>query len=62
MFKKIKTFFRESFLELKKVHWPTPKETKNLTIAVLVLAAFFGLILALMDFGLGKIIYPLIIK
>lgn len=62
MARKIKTFFQESFLELKKVHWPTAKEAKILTIAVLILAAFFGVILSLMDYGLGKLIYPLIIK
>jgi len=62
MSKNIKTFFQESFLELKKVHWPTAKEARQLTAAVLILAAFFGLILAFMDYGLGKLIYPLIIK
>jgi len=62
MSKNIKTFFQESFLELKKVHWPTAKEARILTMAVLVLAAFFGLILAFMDYGLGRLIYPLIIK
>ena len=60
--KSIKTFFQESFLELKKVHWPTAKEARQLTMAVLVLAAFFGIILALMDYGLGRLIYPIIIK
>jgi len=31
IFKKIKNVFKEAFLELKKVHWPTKKEAKNLT-------------------------------
>ncbi len=62
MFKKLSKFFKDSVSELKKVHWPTAKETKELTLSVITLAIFFGFILSLIDYLLGKIIYPLIIK
>lgn len=57
---KLKTFIQDSRQELKKVHWPTKKETKKLTVAVLVLSIFFAIILSSMDFILSKIIYPII--
>jgi preprotein translocase subunit SecE len=54
------TFFEESRSELRKVTWPTRQETLNLTGAVIAmtvgLAAFLGIIDAVLDF----IIKPLI--
>ena len=38
MFKKLSKFFKDSVSELKKVHWPTAKETKELTLSVITLA------------------------
>ena len=46
-------FVKESWQELKKVHWPTRKETYSATVivivAVVVVAAFLGLV----DFALS---------
>lgn len=46
MFSKIKNFLMEVKSEMKKVSWPTRKETLKYTLAVIgvsvVLAAFFG--------------------
>jgi len=46
IFKKIKTFFSEVKSELKKVNWPTKKDTIRDTFTVIgvsvVLAAFLG--------------------
>lgn len=46
MFLKIKNFLMEVKSEMKKVAWPTRKETLKYTLAVIgvsvVLAAFFG--------------------
>jgi preprotein translocase subunit SecE len=46
IFKKIKTFFSEVKSELKKVNWPTKKDTIRDTLTVIgvsvVIAAFLG--------------------
>lgn len=48
MFEKLKTFLKESYLELKKVRWPSRDELTGLTIAVVVsslmLLVFIGAI------------------
>lgn len=53
-------FLQESRAELRKVTWPTREEAMNLTVAVIGmtvgLAAFLGLIDAILDF----IVKPLI--
>lgn len=48
-------FFRESWQELRQVKWPTARETTRLTIAVFIFSLVFGTIIALTDYGLGKI-------
>ena len=62
IFKKIKNVFKEAFLELKKVHWPTKKEAKNLTWAVIVISFFYAILLTGMDFGLMELLKKIIIK
>lgn len=62
LFKKIKNIFKEAFLELKKVHWPTKKEARILTGAVLVITVFYALLLTGMDFGLAELLKIIIIK
>ena len=54
------TFFRESRAELRKVTWPTPQETLNLTIAVIVMTVSLAVFLGLCDSALDAIIRPLI--
>lgn len=43
-------YFSESYNELKKVVWPTRKESRNLTVAVFVFSAIFLLIVVLADY------------
>ena len=62
IFKKIKNIFKESFLELKKVHWPTKKEARILTSAVVAITIFYALLLTGMDYGLLEIFKKFIIK
>lgn len=62
IFKKIKNIFKESFLELKKVHWPTKKEAKVLTWAVIVISVFYAILLTGMDFSLVELLKKIIIK
>ena len=52
-FDQIRQWARDSRNELRKVTWPTPEQTRNLTIVVIVvcvvMAAFLGLIDALLS-------------
>jgi preprotein translocase subunit SecE len=43
-------FFREAWAELKKVHWPTRIQARNLTAMVIGVAFGVGMILGGMDF------------
>lgn len=52
----LKTFFEESKVEIKKVVWPTRKETVTTCIAVLVLVLVMSLFLGIVDLGFSKII------
>ncbi|NCD01249.1 preprotein translocase subunit SecE [bacterium] len=58
--KKLAKYIKASILEMKKVTWPTKKETKRYTFLVigvsLVLAAFLGALDYLFNYGLGFII------
>jgi len=58
---KIKSYFEESWRELKKVNWPTKPETVKRTIGILTLSLFIALILGFFDFGLLQVM-KLIIK
>ena len=53
-------FFEESWQELKKVHWPTRKETYAATLVVIVLVILLSLYLAVVDLGLTKAIQAII--
>jgi preprotein translocase subunit SecE len=46
--------WRESLFELRKVIWPTKKETYNFILAVGVMVFIMGLVLGLMDWMLSK--------
>jgi preprotein translocase subunit SecE len=48
---RIKEFFTGIRTELKKVVWPTKKETYKFTVAVFVTCAFFALLFWLLDTG-----------
>jgi preprotein translocase subunit SecE len=50
------TFLQEVWAELKKVHWPTRKETYAATAVVLVIVAIIALYLGLVDFVLSQIV------
>ena len=48
-------FFREVRAELKRVTWPTRKETLGATSVVLVLVAIMAFFLGLVDLGLHEL-------
>jgi preprotein translocase SecE subunit len=47
-------YFKETKAEAKHIHWPTRKETINITIAVIVLAVVLATLLGLFDFAFTK--------
>lgn len=53
-------FFQESWQELKKVHWPSRKETYAATLVVIVVVVLISLYLAVVDLGLAKAIQAII--
>lgn len=57
---KLIAYFRESKQEMKKVVWPSKKETTNYTLAVICislgLAAFFAIVDYALNLGLEQII------
>jgi preprotein translocase subunit SecE len=48
-------FFGETISELRKVVWPTRRETTYLTSIVIVVAAIVALVLALIDYGFSEL-------
>jgi preprotein translocase SecE subunit len=55
-------YFRNSWRELRDVTWPTWKQSRQLTFAVLVFAVIFGALIAVVDYGLDKIFRNVLLK
>jgi preprotein translocase subunit SecE len=53
-------FFEEAWQELKKVHWPSRKETYAATLVVILVVLLVSVYLALVDLGLTKAIQAVI--
>jgi preprotein translocase subunit SecE len=49
------TFFQEAVAELRKVHWPTREQARNLTALVIGVSLAVGMILGAMDFVFQKV-------
>ena len=56
VFKKSSQFFRNVFVELKKVRWPTRKELIGYTLTVIITVAFLTIFFALVDLGMSEIL------
>lgn len=54
-FEEFKDFFEESKVEIKKVTWPTRRETVTTSVAVLVLVVVMSIFLGVVDMGLSKL-------
>jgi len=50
-------FLQECWVELKKVHWPSRKETQAATIVVIIGVTIVALYLGLVDFVVSWIIH-----
>jgi preprotein translocase subunit SecE len=53
---KVKQFLAGSKVELKKVTWPTPKQTLASTSIVIIVVIIVSLFLGIVDFGLAKVV------
>ena len=53
-------FFEESWQELKKVHWPSRKETYAATAVVIVVVVLVSVYLAVVDLALTKVIQAIV--
>lgn len=56
------TYIRDSWRELKLVTWPTRKQSRQLTTAVIIFSVIFGALIAVVDFGLNKLFKHIILK
>jgi preprotein translocase subunit SecE len=52
----VQQFLKEAKIELRKVTWPTPKQTLASTSVVIIVVVIISLFLGVVDFGLSKII------
>ena len=49
-------FLREVVMELKKVTWPSRKQTTGSTVVMIILVAIISLFLGMVDIGLSKLV------
>jgi len=56
IFANVKQFLKEAKTELRKVTWPTPKQTVASTSVVIIVVLIIAVFLGVVDFGLNKII------
>jgi preprotein translocase SecE subunit len=47
--KRFRRFIDEAWSELKKVTWPTPEQTRNLTVLVFAVSLAIGLYITVLD-------------
>lgn len=55
-------FLRRSWRELRQVTWPTFKVSRQLTLAVVIFAIVFGVLVAAFDFVLDKLFKEVLLK
>ena len=53
---KIIRFLREAIVELKRVTWPTPKQTMASTTVVIVIVFIIAIYLGIIDYVLAKLV------
>jgi preprotein translocase subunit SecE len=53
---KIIRFLKEAKIELRKVTWPTPRQTLASTSVVIIVVIIVSMFLGIVDFGLAKAI------
>jgi preprotein translocase subunit SecE len=58
--RRLSEFFQEAWQELRKVHWPSRKETYAATLVVIIVVVLVSLYLAVIDLGLTKAIQTIV--
>jgi preprotein translocase subunit SecE len=53
---KVTQFLKEAKVELKKVVWPTPKQTVASTAVVIIIVFIVSIYLGIVDFALAKLV------
>ena len=56
MLAKIKSFFQEVSVELKKVSWPTRQQTMSATMVVIVITFIVSFFLGIVDVILARLV------
>ncbi len=56
---RIRRFIDEAWSELKKVHWPTREQTRNLTVLVFVISAAIGAYITVFDLAFTLLVQGL---
>jgi preprotein translocase SecE subunit len=56
------SYARNSWRELQDVTWPTRREGRRLTTAVIIFSVIFGALIAIVDFGLDKLFKAVFLK
>lgn len=56
------SYIRSSWQELHYVTWPTLRESRRLTTAVIIFSVVFGALIAVVDYGLDKLFKQLLVK
>ncbi len=55
-------YLASSWRELRQVTWPTWKESRRLTGAVIIFSVIFGALVAAADYGLDKLFKQILLK
>lgn len=58
----VPSYFINSWREMRLVTWPTRKETRRLTLAVLIFSIVFGALVAVVDKGLDEVFKKLVLR
>ena len=48
-------FFKQTFGELKRVVWPTREQATRLSILVIIVSIFVGILLGVLDLGFSQL-------
>jgi preprotein translocase subunit SecE len=56
MMQKVMKFLEEAKAELKKVTWPSSKQTMASTLVVIIIVFIVSIYLGVIDFGLAKLV------
>lgn len=62
MFEPVREYLRETMGELRKVHWPTRTEARNLTIVVLAVTFIMAAFLGAFDFLFERLILGILVS